>query len=124
MATPRKGKYAPKWIARYLRPWWPNVEAVTIGVRGSDLIGTPGVAWEIKASNEFKPTGFVAQAKNHAGSAALPVVVYVPNGCGEQNIEFALGILPLHLLIGLLDDAGYTDRAARADRAKTAAEAS
>ena len=115
MPTPRKGQFAPQWVARYLSRWWPNATAVTFGVRGTDIVGTHGIAWEIKAARDWKPTGYVAQARRHAGNAQLPVVVYVPNGCGEQSIEFALAIVPLHRLVDILDDAGYTTRGKRSE---------
>lgn len=110
MATRRKGISAPSWVADFIRPWWPRAEAVTIGVRGTDIIRTPGIAWEVKTANEFRPNTFVKQAKSHAGSAQIPVVVYIPNGCGPANVEYALAILPLHRLVDILDDGGYTQK--------------
>lgn len=79
-------------------------------MRGTDIIGTPGIDWEVKTANEFKPTGFVAQAKGRARRAEIPIVVYIPNGCGESNVEYSLAILPLHNLVAILDDGGYTQK--------------
>lgn len=108
--TLAKGKRAPQWVAAYLRKWWPNAEAVTIGQRGTDIRNTPGIVWEVKTPREFEPIDFVRQAQNYAGGR-LPVVAYLPNGVGERNVEFALAILPLYKLIEVLDDAGWTDTA-------------
>lgn len=105
--TTRKSSRAPWWLAIYLRRWWPNATPAGFGARGSDVKNTKGVVWEIKTGKEFKPTGFVAQAKAYAGGQ-LPIVVYVPNGVGEKSIEFALAIVPVHLMMDLLVEAGYT----------------
>jgi hypothetical protein len=38
----------------------------------------------------------------------VPVVAYFPPGIGEQNTAHAMGIVPLHVLMHLLEEAGYT----------------
>lgn len=102
-----KGTRAPRWLAAYLNKWWPGAEATGSGRHGSDIQGTPGIVWEMKTPAEFKPAKFVRQAEAYS-RGALPVTVYLPVGCGEQSIENALAILPVHRLIDLLIDAGYT----------------
>lgn len=101
-----RGVRAQRWLAEYLRPWWPGAESAGSGRRGRDIDNTPGVAWEMKTANEFRPLAWVKQCRDNAG-ADLPVTVYLPNKCGEQSIGDALAILPLHILMGLLEDATY-----------------
>jgi hypothetical protein len=84
------------------------------GARGSDVKNTKGVVWECKTGKEFKPTGFSEQARKYAGGQ-LPIVIYVPNGVGEKSIEFALAILPLHRMMDVLVEAGYTPTKEAAD---------
>lgn len=104
-----RGVRAQHWIANYLRRWWPLAEAVGSGRRGTDVLNTPGVSWEVKTANEFRPVGYVKQAAANCGGA-LPIVVYIPNGTGEKTVENALAIVPLHLMAALLEDAGYTPK--------------
>lgn len=102
-----RGVRAQRWVAAFLQTWWPLAEAVGSGRRGSDVLNTPGISWEVKTANDFKPTQFVKQAAANCG-ANLPIVVYIPNGTGEMTVQNSLAIVPLHLMAGLLEDAGYT----------------
>lgn len=102
-----RGIRSQHWLADYLAKWWPLAEAVGSGRRGTDVLNTPGVAWENKACAEFKPTGFIRQATATAGKN-LPVAVYWPTGCGQKSVEYTLAIVTYPQLKQLLDDAGYT----------------
>src|SRR5271168_5002627 len=67
-------------LARYLAGWWPSAESAGSGRPGTDVLGTPGIAWENKTAREFRPGEWVRQARAHAATAAarrlpLPVVV-------------------------------------------------
>lgn len=93
--------------ARYLARWWPSAESAGSGRNGRDILGTPGVAFEIKTARDFRPLSWVKQAKRNAGTADVPVTVYVPNGVGERSAGAWLAIIPLDDLMGLLVEARY-----------------
>ena len=126
-----RGNALPNALARYLRLWWPFAEPAGAGRNGTDILGTPGVVWEVKTAVEFKrdfkPTMWVEQAKRHAAlhpvallgedgrdtgrmewHADIPVVVYFPKGVGAANVGNAMAIVPLHVQMQLLQEAGYT----------------
>jgi hypothetical protein len=112
-----RGVRAQRWLAAYLSKWWPDAVSTGSGRRGADVENTPGVAWEMKTASEFRPLSFVEQAAKYAGGC-LPVVVYLPNGCGEQSIGDALAFMPLHRLMDVLQDAGYAPEPRRGELAE------
>ena len=101
-----KGLTAPGWVADYLRDWWPSVEKTPNSRKGRDLLGTPGVAFEIKTGAEWSHKA-IAQAAGYALPGEVPVVVYLPPGCGARAVGDSLAILPLRLIMPLLVAAGY-----------------
>jgi len=115
-----RGRALQNALAAYLTRWWPHAESAGAGRQGSDVLGTPGVVWECKTARNFKadfrPVAWVAQSKRHAGyerllpgdHPSLPITVYYPNGVGEAKTEHALAIVPLHVLMHVLEEAGYT----------------
>jgi hypothetical protein len=119
MSDPR-GRALQNALANYIRDnGFPNAESAGAGRQGTDVLGTPGIVWECKTARNFKadfrPVEWVAQSKRHMGNGRatalrdpLPVTVYFPNGVGEAKTEHALGIVPLHVLMQLLKEAGYT----------------
>lgn len=99
----------PRGFARYLTAWWPYAEATGTGRQGRDILGTPGVAWEVKTGGEekFSPPAAVRQAvKNAAGD--LPIVVWFPPGLGDGSCGKSISMLPTDRLMKLLTEAGYT----------------
>lgn len=91
---------------------WPSAESAGAGRQGTDVLGTPGVAWECKTAvnfkTDFKPTMWVEQSKRHAARGGeLPVTVYFPPGVGAMSVDHTLAIVPLHVLMHLLREAGY-----------------
>ena len=119
-----RGRALQNALAAYLTRWWPHAESAGAGRQGSDVFGTPGVVWECKTARNFKadfrPVAWVEQSKRHMASmensfpigrhtwAPVPVTVYYPNGVGEAKTEHALAIVPLHVLMHVLEEAGYT----------------
>ena len=122
-----RGRALQNALAAYLTRWWPHAESAGAGRQGSDVLGTPGVVWECKTARNFKadfrPVAWVEQSKRHAlchcwpvactpgcdgDTGDLPVTVYYPNGVGEAKTEHALAIVPLHVLMHVLEEAGYT----------------
>lgn len=118
-----RGNRLQNALARYLIPWYPHAESAGAGRNGTDVLGTPGVVWECKTAAEFKrdfrPAQWVAQSKIHAAAVLaaagvhleppIPVVAYFPPGIGEQNTANTLGIVPMHVLMRLLVEAGWAD---------------
>lgn len=94
-------------LARYLASWWPSAESAGAGRPGTDVTGTPGVVWENKTAREWRPAGWVSQARRHAGNDEIPVTVYWPPGVGERRVELSMAILPLPVAVRLLVEAGY-----------------
>jgi hypothetical protein len=123
--TRARGNRLQNALAAYLAAWWPHAESAGAGRNGTDVLGTPGVVWECKTAAEFKrdfrPAQWVAQAKMHAlcrcnpichpgcdgATGNVPVVVYFPPGIGEANTGNTLAIVPMHVLMQLLTQAGY-----------------
>jgi hypothetical protein len=103
----KKGLTAPEWVAAYVRPWWPAAEKTPNSRKGRDLLNTPGVAFEVKTSSEWRPNEWLAQAAKYPLDGELPLLVYLPRGCGEAQVGNALAILPFRLVMPLLAAAGY-----------------
>ena len=65
---------------------WPFAETAGAGRPGVDILNTPGYAIEVKARRALKPLEWLRQAyANSKGN--VPVVVFRPDGLGEQSIE-------------------------------------
>lgn len=82
----RRASEAQNLLAAYLRGnGWPYAEAAGAGRNGTDITGTPGIAWEVKAVDDadFRWRASLGQAGGHGG---LPVVVARGRGCGPANI--------------------------------------
>jgi hypothetical protein len=140
--TRARGNALQNALARYLTGWWPHAESAGAGRNGTDVLGTPGVVWECKTASDFKrdfrPTAWVAQSLEHANRAAshdmrasiwpegeyppLPVsvTVYFPPGIGERGTAHALTIMPMHVLMRLPGEAGYTPAHNEAQRSTNA----
>lgn len=98
-------------FAEWLRAWWPSAESAPNGRNGRDVLGTPGVAFEVKtAAESFRSAAAVAQAERNAGDD-VAIVVYLPPGVGARSIETgALFIMSAPAGMRLLEEAGYTGR--------------
>jgi len=110
-----RGNRLQNALADYLGRWWPNAESAGAGRNGTDVLGTPGVVWECKTASDFKrdfrPAAWVAQSKAHARAGdAVHVVTYFPPGVGQLGTGHALAIMPMHVLMHVLTEAGYAPR--------------
>jgi hypothetical protein len=101
-----RGKRAPAWVAAYLGRWWPHAEKTPNSRPGRDILGTPGVAFEIKTGTEWR-NAWMRQAAKYARGGEIAVLVYLPPGCGEHSVGDALAVLPLRQVLPLLVAAGY-----------------
>lgn len=101
-----KGQRANRWVAAYLAGnGFPAAEALPNGRAGADILSTPGVAFEVKTGVTWRET-WLAQARKYAGR--VQVLVYLPPGIGETNVRNAQAVMPMHVLMQLLKEAGYT----------------
>ena len=72
---------------------------------GSDITGTPGLVWELKARRGFTPLAWLRQVRNHG--AGLPVAVIRPDGLGPAHIGGWAMMFTVEDGINLLHAAGY-----------------
>ena len=93
--TRARGHNLQRATAAYLTRWWPNAESTPNGRAGRDVLGTPGVWWEVKTSLKgTSPTAIVDKTYDDA-DGELPVAVYWPPGTGAANPERAIAMQPL-----------------------------
>lgn len=104
-----KGNAAPDWLAAYLQPWWPGCEKTPNSRPGRDILGTPGVAWEVKTGAEWR-SKWVRQSEGYAASGELAVICYLPPGCAERSIGDSLAVVRTRLFLPVLVEAGYAPR--------------
>jgi len=108
-----RGRALQNALAGYLRDnGWPNAESTGAGRKGTDITGTPGIVWENKTARDFKrdfrPQAWVAQSRAHAnGNDLIHIAVYFPNGVGARSAGDTIAMLPAHVLVRLLHEAGY-----------------
>lgn len=88
---------------------FPNAEAVAASLKGKDILNTPEVAFELKATAQADLTGAVRQARRNAAEEELPVVIYRPNGYGPERLGDWLFVTGVLEGTQLLADAGYGD---------------
>jgi hypothetical protein len=92
------------------RMGWPFAEAVFGAATGRDILGTPGLALEVKATADNPLPAALRQAVNHAGTSGdLPLVIWRPNGRGESDVGEWVMALRVEDGLRLLAAAGYGD---------------
>ena len=105
--TRARGFSLQRAAANYLTRWWPNAESTPNGRPGRDVLGTPGVYWEIKTSFAGTSPGAVIRKTAAAAGPDLPVVWYWPPGTGEKRPDLSVVLLPWRDLMRLLVEAEY-----------------
>ena len=99
-------------MANYLvENGWPYAESTGAGRSGTDVTGTIGIDWEVKARTGFNPSAAIKQLKDRHNGKDLPVAVLRLNGQGEAGIGEWPVILRLEDFVKLLKEAGYADGA-------------
>ena len=94
-------------VAAYLADnGWPYATDAGAGRSGSDVLGVPGLAVEVKARRDLQPLAWVRQADNGTG---LPLCVFRPDGMGPASIEQWPVLMRLADVVKLLRAAGYGD---------------
>lgn len=105
-----RGYRSQKVVAMYLAEnGFPFAESTGAGRSGSDITGTVGIDWEIKARADFSPSAVIKQLKDRHNGKDLPLAVLRLNGQGEASITEWVGIIRLEDLVKLLREAGYGD---------------
>ncbi len=99
-----RGMRSQLLVARYMAEnGWPHAETAGSGRSGPDILGTPGLSIEVKARAELSPLAWLRQADQQPG---LPLVVFRPNGVGENAGQY-LTLMRLNDQLPLLRAAGY-----------------
>jgi hypothetical protein len=105
----RRGADTQNLVAQTLKAaGFPYAESAGAGRNGRDVLGTPGIAVEVKARRDFSPIAWTRQAAATAGGD-LPLVVMRPDGLGPAHIDEWPAILRFSDLLRLLREAGYID---------------
>ena len=106
----RRGYASQQIVADYLKDHgFPFAEPVGAGRSGSDITGTIGIDFEIKARRGFPVAETMAQLRERREDGGLGVAVLRMDGMGAKSIEDWPALLRLADLVALLRDAGWGD---------------
>ena len=107
-ARKHRGYRSQKVIAEYLAVnGFPYAESTGAGRQGSDITGTIGIDWEVKARTNFSPGETMRQLKDRANDLDLRVAVLRLNGQGEASIGDWVALVSFEQLVALMRQAGY-----------------
>lgn len=105
-----RGYATQRLLADYLRlNGFPYAESTGAGRSGSDITGTVGLDWEVKARRNLNLVDLVRQMTDRADEDDLRLGVVRPDGMGPASIAEWPAVLPLSDLCDLLRQAGYGD---------------
>ena len=100
-----RGAETQRCVANYFAGHgWPYASDAGAGRQGSDILGTPGLAIEVKGRRDYSPMAWLRQASNGVG---LPLIVHRPDGMGPASIADWPVTLRLRDAVALLRAAGY-----------------
>jgi hypothetical protein len=105
-----RGYRSQKVFAQYIRTLFPYAEPTGAGRQGRDILGTPGVWFELKARTGFNPLAALKQIEKEKAeitTADKGVAVLRMNGQGEANIGEWVVCMRVDTLTELLKEAGY-----------------
>ena len=80
-----RGMATQRIAAAHLEPLFPHVTPRGAGERGTDLLHTPGWAFEVKATSRDPLLPALRQADANAAYGEVPVVLWRPNGLGAER---------------------------------------
>lgn len=107
-ARRRRGAQTQRLVAEAFRDaGWPHATDAGAGRSGPDILGTPGLAVEVKARRELRLAAWLRQAAR--GREGLPIVVHRPDGAGPATVGDWPATLRLSDLLVLLARGGYSD---------------
>jgi hypothetical protein len=105
-----RGYRSQKVLALYLASnGFPFAESTGAGRSGTDVTGTVGIDWEVKARKDFNPSAVIKQLKDRSNGKDLQVAVLRLNGQGEASIGEWVTIVRLEDFVKLIRAAGYGD---------------
>lgn len=104
----RRGRKSQDIAADFLREVFPDAKGIAASLKGKDVLNTPGWAFEIKATKEFKPTAFVDQAEGNA-VMEWAAAVYRPPGYGEAKVEQWVAMMSFWQLKELIAHVQYLE---------------
>lgn len=105
-----RGYRSQKVLAMYLaQNGFPYAESTGAGRSGTDVTGTVGIDWEVKARKDFNPSAVIKQLKERSNGKDLQVAVLRLNGQGEASIGEWVTILRVEDFVKLIRAAGYGD---------------
>ena len=106
-----RGYRSQKVVAEYLAEHgFPFAESTGAGRPGTDVTGTVGIDWEVKARKDFSPSTVIKQLKDRSNGKDLPVAVLRLNGQGEASIGDWVALLSFEQLVALMRQAGYGNK--------------
>jgi hypothetical protein len=95
-------------LAKFLRQsLFPLAESRPASLPGTDILNTPGVAFEMKATEQAAIPAALRQARANAAYGELPVVVYRPRGYGPEKLPQWVAAVSLEDLMALLHGCGF-----------------
>lgn len=105
-----RGYRSQKVLALYLAEHgFPFAESTGAGRSGTDITGTVGIDWEVKARTGFNPAAVITQMKERNNGKDIQLAVLRLNGQGEKSVGDWVALTRLETLVELLRDAGYGD---------------
>lgn len=103
-----RGYASQRLVAQYLEEnGFPYAESTGAGRAGTDITGTPGLDWEVKARRGLNISALMHQLDERAADGKLGIGVIRPDGMGEKSIGLWPAVLTLADLVALLRAAGY-----------------
>lgn len=107
MSRRRRGFETEELAAERMRlDGWPSADVPARGAGGRDILGTPGLCWEVKARTGFDPGAWSRQSVKNA-NGDVPLVLMRPNGMGEASIDLWPVFVPFGEIRRILRLAGY-----------------
>lgn len=104
-----RGYKSQKIVAEYLAAnGFGYAESAGAGRTGSDITGTVGIDWEVKARRGLNLNALLQQLSDRE-NGDLGIGVIRPDGYGEAKITQWPAVLPLASLVWLLREAGFGD---------------
>lgn len=86
---------------------FPYAESTGAGRQGTDITGTPGIDWEVKARRGLDINELMRQLNDRAKDGVLGIGLIRPDGMGEASVGMWPALLCFDDLIALLRAAGY-----------------
>lgn len=109
-ASKRKGSSFERSIVDYLKKeGWKHAERRLAGDtkdRG-DIAGVPGFVWEAKNEKRIDLAGYVKELEIEVANDKADCGAVVVKRRGTTNVGDCYAVMPVHMLVTLLKQAGY-----------------